>query len=105
MAGRSPGGFPDHWELTTLDAIRSRWSELEAERGTFLDSLTAARLEADLSYRNTRGETFSAPLRDLLLHVVNHGTYHRGQVVNQLRQLGRPGVSTDLVVYQRERRS
>ena len=36
-------------------------------------------------------------------HVANHATYHRGQVVTMLRQLGAKAVSTDLVFWDRER--
>ncbi|BAU28773.1 putative damage-inducible protein DinB [Aneurinibacillus soli] len=38
-------------------------------------------------------------LSELIQHVVNHGTYHRGQVTDMLRQLGHSGVSTDYVFY------
>jgi len=35
----------------------------------------------------------------LLLHVVNHGTYHRGQVITMIKQAGGDVVSTDLLFY------
>ncbi|PZN09219.1 MAG: damage-inducible protein DinB [Bacillota bacterium] len=38
-------------------------------------------------------------LSDLVQHVVNHGTYHRGNITAMLRQLGHPGVQTDYVLY------
>jgi len=39
----------------------------------------------------------------MIVHVVNHGTYHRGQVATMLRQLGaKPAVSTDMIVFYRE---
>ena len=39
-------------------------------------------------YKNLKGEFFKQPVNEVLLHVCNHGTYHRGQLVNMLRQLG-----------------
>ena len=40
---------------------------------------------------------------ELVQHVVNHGTYHRGHIVAMLRQLGHPGIATDYVFYLKER--
>jgi uncharacterized damage-inducible protein DinB len=39
----------------------------------------------------------------MLQHLVNHGTYHRGQLATMLRQLDAKAVSTDLIVFYRER--
>ena len=56
-----------------------------------------------LRYRNLQGQEFEAPLWQLVQHVANHSTYHRGQVVTLLRQLGAKAVATDLVAWDRER--
>lgn len=101
--GESPPGMPAHWPLVTAADVRERWNGVAAERRSFLASLDDARLRAILDYRNMRGDAFRAPLFEILLHAVNHATYHRGQIVTMLRQLGAPGVGTDLVVYHRER--
>lgn len=100
--GRSPPGAPADWDLGALAAIRERWAEVEAGQAAFLRELTHDRLRCPVDYRNTRGEPFTAPLRQLMRHVVNHATYHRGQGVTLLRQLGFSGVSTDMVLYHRE---
>jgi uncharacterized damage-inducible protein DinB len=71
------------------------WPQLEF----YLASLADDQMGSAFSWTNSRGETHSAPLRQVLLHVVNHATYHRGQVVSQLRQLGHPAPSTDLVYW------
>lgn len=55
-----------------------------------------------ISYRNLSGQPFSDPLNNLLRHVVNHSTYHRGQVATQMSQLGVKPPSTDLIVYLRQ---
>jgi uncharacterized damage-inducible protein DinB len=71
------------------------WPQLEF----YLASLDDDQMARTFSWTNSRGETHSAPLRQVLLHVVNHSTYHRGQVVSQLRQLGHSAPSTDLVYW------
>ncbi len=45
------------------------------------------------------GDSFTRELGDALLHLANHGTYHRGQVATLLRQLGHKATSTDYLRY------
>jgi uncharacterized damage-inducible protein DinB len=54
-------------------------------------------------YQNTKKEQFKQPIFQMLLHAFNHGTYHRGQLVNMLRQLGVSKVpATDFIVWSRK---
>ena len=99
--GTSPDGFPD-WDVSTLDALRKRWRSLEADQTDFLEELTPEALDAPVTYRNTSGRTFTDPLAGLLRHVVNHATYHRGQVTTFLRMLDHAAPATDLVLFLRE---
>jgi uncharacterized damage-inducible protein DinB len=55
-----------------------------------------------VSYRAPDGLAFSHPLGQLIRHVVNHSTYHRGQLATLLRQLGQTPPSTDFTKYLRE---
>ncbi|MBA2745532.1 MAG: hypothetical protein H0U44_04825 [Flavisolibacter sp.] len=55
-------------------------------------------------YQNSKKEQFKQPVYQVLLHVFNHGTYHRGQLVNMLRQLGVDKIpATDFIVYSRKK--
>ncbi|MDE3840120.1 damage-inducible protein DinB [Bacillus methanolicus] len=54
-------------------------------------------------YQNTKGQTFCNQLWDIFIHIVNHGTYHRGNITAMLRQLGERGISTDYIIYLREK--
>lgn len=55
-------------------------------------------------YQNKKGEQFKQPLYQMLVHVFNHGTYHRGQLVNMLRQLGVEKIpATDFIVWCRRK--
>jgi uncharacterized damage-inducible protein DinB len=100
--GRSPGTFPDATALTSVKAVRARWDALWADQQAFLEGLDEADLARPLTYRNLAGNEFTQPLGDLLRHVVNHATYHRGQLTTLLRQLGRAAPSTDLVAFYRD---
>jgi len=101
--GRSPAGFPDAGALASLPDLTRWWQSVEREQSAFLDRLTPADLVESIDYRNTAGAPFRAPLWQLMRHVVNHSTYHRGQTVTMLRQLGAVAPSTDLVLFYRER--
>ena len=97
--GRSPAAFPGAEGLTTLEAIRRRWDEVSAGLDAVISA--TADLNRAVPYRTFKGDRFDQPLGDLVQHVVNHGTYHRGQVAMSLRLLGIAAPSTDLVAFLR----
>jgi uncharacterized damage-inducible protein DinB len=88
-----PEDFPD-W--TTLE---SRWSAVESEQQAFLKCLTDELLEKCVSYENLQGERWEYSLAHMMQHLVNHSSYHRGQVVTLLRQLGQTPPTTDFLVF------
>jgi uncharacterized damage-inducible protein DinB len=98
----SPGGIPTPRELTTLAELKSFGDSIERERQEFLSTLSEASLHAPLHFKDMRGTRYSAPLVQLLQHVVNHGTYHRGQVTTMLRQVGAETVALDMLYFFRE---
>ncbi|HWG59895.1 MAG TPA: DinB family protein [Candidatus Acidoferrales bacterium] len=100
--GRSPSAYPAE-TFADLSALRARWQAIASELLARVRALTPEELERSLDYRNMKGHTFSSPVREVLLHVANHGTYHRGQVTIMLRQLGATPVATDLIGFYRER--
>ncbi len=100
--GESPSGFPEWVTKPVLADLKARLSEVERERAAFVASLSDSDLVRVVSYRTLSGKSFSDPLDGLMRHVVNHSTYHRGQVVTQLRQLGFKPPTTDLIVFMRQ---
>ena len=90
-------GFP------TLPAWIAGWEETAAGLEAFLASLTDEQLAAPLTWTNTRGASLTRPLWQPVLQLVNHSTYHRGQVVSLLRQMGYAAPTTDLIYYFLER--
>jgi len=92
---------PQGRDLATIGAVRARWEEVEAERAAFLGGLTAAQLEATRAVKPSTGGEYVHTLRQMLLHAVDHSTYHRGQVVTLLRQVGAVPPNTGLIVFYR----
>jgi uncharacterized damage-inducible protein DinB len=79
------------------------WEETASGIEAFLAGLTDPQLAAPLTWTSFSGETYTQPLWQLVIHLVNHTTYHRGQVVSLLRQMGYGAPSTDLSYYFVER--
>ena len=96
---RSPKQFPDLAGLTDIGAIEKRWEEIERGQQTFLDQLKDDQLSERIAYTNFKGERFEYSLGQMMQHLANHSTYHRGQVITMLKQLGAKTVSTDLLLY------
>lgn len=101
----SPGGIPTPRELTTIAELRSFGDSIEGERREFLGTLSDAVLHAPLNFKDMAGNPYSEPLAQLLQHVVNHGTYHRGQVTTLLRQAGAETVGLDMLFFFREHKT
>lgn len=100
--GESPAGFPDWLEAPSFDDLVRRLAAVEAERERLLESLGEPDLDRELAYRNLAGTPFRNRLGDLFVHVVNHSSYHRGQLTTLLRQVGATPIGTDYVQYCRE---
>ena len=101
--GRTPGAFPPPTDYPDLASLRKRWEEVEKNMQAFVRGLDAARIAHKDEYKTQTAGTFHCPLWQMLQHVANHGTYHRGQVTTILRQLGAKAVSTDMSLFYRER--
>ncbi len=101
--GRTPTKLPAVEDFPDLPSLRKRWAEIEADLLTFVRGLTAERIAAVSEYKTLTAGTFQSSLGQMLQHLVNHGTYHRGQVTTLLRQLGAKSASTDLSLFYRER--
>ena len=97
--GVSPKALLDPNDFAELAALRSRWAEVEQDQQNLIDEQTDESLERVIAYTNTRGEQWAYPLGQIMQHVVNHSSYHRGQVTAMLRQLGAEAVTTDYLVY------
>ena len=102
--GKSPAAMLDPKTFQSLAAVRSAWNDHEAKLRAFLNSLGEQGIDNVMPYRTTEGEPKAEIFRHMLQHVVNHASYHRGQVTTMLRQLGAsPPKSMDMIAFYRER--
>jgi uncharacterized damage-inducible protein DinB len=83
----------------TLEALERDWPELRRRWEAFCDGLSEADLARPIPYRSIRGYDAVANVEQVVLHLVNHATLHRGQVMGMIRQLGIVPPGTDLMHY------
>jgi uncharacterized damage-inducible protein DinB len=93
----SPESFPD------LDSIRQASRVHEVRMRAFVERLGQDGINGSMTYvSRIDGKDHQSLYWKMIQHVVNHGTYHRGQVTMMLRQLGATPVGTDLILFYRE---
>lgn len=91
----APKVWPSAAEYTSLGKIAERWRTVEAGVGEFLQRTSEDDLRREISYVNFQGQTWTYTLWRMMLHVITHQAYHRGQVTTLLRQLGKPAPMVD----------
>lgn len=58
-------------------------------------------LNKTINYVNSQGKAYTNIVKDILLHVVNHSTYHRGQIAADFRDTGLEPINTDYIAFKR----
>lgn len=87
-----------------MQALRTQLQQQDRLWHEWVSGANEAALQHEFIYYNSRKERFKQPVYQMLLHLFNHGTYHRGQVVTMLRQLGVEKVpATDFIVWSRKK--
>jgi uncharacterized damage-inducible protein DinB len=94
--------LPTAAEMSSLEAITMDWPNLQAKWEAWADSLSDQDMRRVVSYKLLNGTPMETPASHIVLHLVNHATLHRGQVVGMLRQLGVKPPVTDLIFYLRD---
>jgi uncharacterized damage-inducible protein DinB len=97
--GEVGGRFPDLSGYDDVPKLRAAWDDVWAEQQRYLASLDYDALRRPLAFRFRDGTEGTQPLVEALRHVVNHASYHRGQVVMLIRQLGGVPAGTDYITY------
>ncbi len=69
----------------------------------YFNSLSEVDLKMTIAYQNIKGDYFHNELQEILFHVFNHSTYHRGQIVSRLKELSTELPVTDYIVFAREK--
>jgi uncharacterized damage-inducible protein DinB len=78
--------------VTMADEIGGRWLEFVKSTDNF---------NRDLQYNNYVGDPYITNVEMIMIHLVNHSSYHRAQIAMQLRQKGFEPINTDFITYDR----
>lgn len=89
------------WEFCSFSEAKERYDAFFREFEKYLDDKDDASLQETIQYQNSKGVTFEQPLEDIIMHVFNHATHHRGQIVSRLRELNYEPPVTDYIYYLR----
>ena len=85
------------WPLFTVEQCKLEVEQLPGLLQNYLNSVGESGLTRSLSYKNTKGEAFSSQKQDILMHVVMHSAYHRGQIAAEMRAGGFTPAYTDFI--------
>ena len=86
-------------ELPGLEDAARVLLAAQGKHRSLLATYTPERLAGPFVWKNLKGEEKTAPFWVVVRHVVNHQTYHRGQISSMVRRLGHAPKSTDMVVW------
>ena len=90
------------WPQRTLEECERITTENIAGYAAFIIQLDERHLDRLIPYRNQHGNAYETSVLDILTQVINHGTYHRGQIAKCLGRAGAFAVNTDFITFARE---
>lgn len=99
---RIRGGPQERPRDYSLEELAVEWTAVYAAWHEWAAGMTDASMADQISYRDLKGNPWVSPVWQILLHVVNHGTHHRGQVAGFLRTMGRVPPVLDLIAFYRQ---
>jgi uncharacterized damage-inducible protein DinB len=85
----------------SLATLQSEWPRVWERWRQYAGGLTDETADAKVEYRTFKGDPYSTPAWQIVLHVVNHGTHHRGQAAGFIRSMGKTPPGLDLTQYYR----
>ena len=97
--GVNPSATPQWMDKPTRDVLRAELRTIERDWQEYVAALHDDDLARVIEYVRLAGEPGSRKLVHLLQHVVNHSTYHRGQVATRTRQAGGTPIETDFLDF------
>jgi uncharacterized damage-inducible protein DinB len=89
------------WPDLTLEECSSALEDLRLRWHAILAGVIPEKLASDLTYFSLKGTENKTPIQDVLMHLVLHSAYHRGQVAAAVREAGGKPAPTDYLIYLR----
>jgi uncharacterized damage-inducible protein DinB len=93
---------PPIWDKRNLDELYKMYEENNKTLDAFFEKLTDKNLYGTVKYKDSKGNPYENTLKDLLTHLFNHSTHHRGQIKERLRGKVTEMPTTDFILFLRE---
>ena len=90
------------WPNLTLAECEGEAADLYRQFQRYLQQRDDAALSENVTYTNSAGQSYTSKVEDILMHVIMHSVYHRGQIAAEMRATGFPPASTDFIVSIRQ---
>ena len=90
------------WPDLSFEECLALDAEMELKWGEYLQNMDEKERTRTVAYTNSKGDSFANTVDEIVTHMFNHGTYHRGQIATKVRELGGTPAATDFIVYMRE---
>jgi uncharacterized damage-inducible protein DinB len=91
------------WENLSLDEAIILSSQNTKDWQSFLKEMTETDFDVNIKYVNSKGESYTSTIKQILTQTINHATYHRGQIASIVRQSGGKPAFTDYIIYVRQK--
>jgi uncharacterized damage-inducible protein DinB len=99
LAGEAATARPSESDYPNVEQVAAFLSRSHDELDEQLAARTSEELLENWTYRNLQGVEATTPLWAVFRHIVNHATYHRGQIASKIKLLGGEPPVTDLVYW------
>ena len=93
------GTFLDSKDFPTIASVREYWVDVEKNMRAFIAEQTEQSLLSDITYTNSKGETFTLPLWQMVVQPPNHNTHHRGELAAMFALMNVPHPEEEVVQY------
>jgi len=90
------------WEMLSLEDCEKLIEKNKNDWSGYLNGKEKAGAEERISYVNSKGTNYENSLKEILMHLINHSSYHRGQIAYIVRELDGTPALTNYIVFARE---
>jgi len=91
--------FPSKDSQTPTHIVLKRWT---AVRAMWLQEIQRRDASERISFHDTKGHPYQNTFEEIALHVIDHCSYHIGQIANHLRSFGLAPPQTNYIHYLRD---
>jgi uncharacterized damage-inducible protein DinB len=85
------------WPDFAIERCKQEMEDMASYWNAYLSQLSPDRFSGAVRYKNSKGEEWTSSLQDILIHVLLHSAYHRGQIASQMRANGKQPAYTDFI--------